>query len=97
MDQGSCLSTGKLQQANKCIECGGVCMLILHVVTRLAELGDMSAQLQGDSSASSRLLSTIYTIHLRVRRHIKKRQRPRTLHPRPTTFVTRDLASLMTR
>jgi hypothetical protein len=31
-------------------------MLVLQVVTRLAELGDMPAQLQGNLSASSHLL-----------------------------------------
>jgi hypothetical protein len=35
--------------------CGGVCMLILNIVTRLADLSDMSAQLQGNASASSHL------------------------------------------
>jgi hypothetical protein len=45
--------TGKSQQHIEFIGCGGVCMLMLHFVTRLADLGDMSAQLQDDLSDPS--------------------------------------------
>jgi hypothetical protein len=58
---------------------------------RLADLGDMSHQLEGSISlVPSSLLLTICTIHLRICHHIKKILRPKT---RPTPFVRLDLAS----
>jgi hypothetical protein len=73
----------------KFIGCGGVCMLILQVVTRLADLGDMSAQLEDKISASShhpfsrKLVRSICATTTKPRNS----QGPETSHQRPSPLA----------